>query len=198
MDWSWSGFYSGSGTDTRPYLGNEWRSPSIGNVEYNYKPNNGGTIMLTATAYDQQGESRSLTAGPIIVTPCRYQNQPPTVTGVGADPRAVNASNCQAPYTTRLSISVSDPETGPGFLGVTIATSLVPLIPAQGPVLAGPGGSAQFSNGLFVFDWGPRPHILGGPYRSAVRVTVTVTDDLGGSSSATFDRVFEFVDCQNG
>jgi hypothetical protein len=195
--WTWSGFISGSAEQTQPYIGQVWRSPTMGNIEYLGKPNDGGTFTITANAYDRDGQSAALTSGGVIVTPCRYVNQIPEVVSVSADQQVVYAVGCKGTTVTRLTIRVFDSETSPGRLSVNVATALMPVQGGQlTPAFSGP---ASFAGGdRFAFDWGPRDTNRVGPYHSVVRVTITVTDEWGGSSTRTFDRVFEYIDCFQG
>jgi hypothetical protein len=69
--WTWSGYLAGSLEQSQPYQGQQWMSPSIGNIPYTGDPNGGGSFTVTATAYDRDGQSATLTSGAVTVTACR-------------------------------------------------------------------------------------------------------------------------------
>jgi hypothetical protein len=196
----WRGFHiDGSRTESRPYTGSEWRS-TTDSIPYDGVPNNGGTYQVWAVAVDAQGDSTTIgPEGSVVVTGCDYRNLPPTVTGAKSDASLVFATECgTTPQTTRLSITVTDPDSTPGELTVSVTTALVPEPPFQGVVVPAGGGTAKFTNGAFVLDWGPRGTSPVGVYTSLVRVTVTASDQLKASTTTTYDGVFRFRDCRRG
>jgi hypothetical protein len=80
VEWSWTGFIRGGLTQTQPTGTGEW-SVTVGNVVYDGKPIEGGTFTVTAVAFDQHGQSTTLTSGPVTVARC-VDTEPPTLHGV--------------------------------------------------------------------------------------------------------------------
>ncbi|MBX6752521.1 MAG: hypothetical protein IRY85_23150 [Micromonosporaceae bacterium] len=94
-------------TQTQPYQGSEWQSPSIGNIPYEGKPIPGGTFTVTATAFDKDGQSATLTSGPVTVTPCTDTTQP-VVTSVTANPTTIYRSTRCGSLESTITVRASD------------------------------------------------------------------------------------------
>jgi cAMP-binding proteins - catabolite gene activator and regulatory subunit of cAMP-dependent protein kinases len=104
--WSWTGFITGGVTQTQPTGPGEW-SVTIGTITYDGKPIQGGTFTVTATAFDQHGQSTTLTSGPVTVMPC-IDTEPPTILGVIPSPLTIYWSTQCGSLQSTLTVRATD------------------------------------------------------------------------------------------
>ena len=162
--WTWSGFLSGSATQTQPYLGAEWRSPTIGHIPYEGKPISGGTFTVTATAFDRDGQSQTLTSGPVTVSPCT-DTVAPVVNSVAGDPTTIfRYTQCGITQST-ITVRASDNS------GLNLNAGLEYTVPNVGRF-----GVPLTRTGFNVWTGviGPLPYSFG--ERTPISVTATVVD----------------------
>lgn len=179
VEWSWTGFASGSATQTRPYSGADWLV-SVGNIPYEGKPNDGGTLTVTARAFDAQGDSATLTSGPVTVTPCRVPYIQWVTSPYGQVAQALpGGGSCLAglPTVREATVAIS----GSGAAYVEFSWSGF-----------GAGKATQWQ-APWTATVGPFPYSLQPNEGGSVKVDATVYDDRGrpGNTLSTIVTVLK-------